>query len=82
MGGNLLSYGWEPVSCIDCVGSGMYCVGVLGWVFFGGGVFCFFLKKVYKDGERIGKGTVLKRVNGIPGLSHEKQGTTPKLGED
>lgn len=26
--------------------------------------------------------TILKRVNGIPGLSHEKQGMPPKLGED
>ena len=64
-----------PQGCI-VVGFFVVCL------FFGGGAFCLFLKKVHKDGERIGRGTILKTVNGIPGLSHEKEGMPPKLGED
>lgn len=60
-------------------GGGFFCCSWGG--VFCGGAFCLFLKKVYKDGER-SRGTILKRVNGIPGLSHEKQGMPPKLGED
>lgn len=39
-------------------------------------------KKAYKDAERIGRRTILKRVNRILGLSCEKQDMAPKLEED
>lgn len=48
------------------------------FVWFCGGAFFSFSKNVYKDGDRINKGSILKRINGVPGISHEKQSLPPK----
>lgn len=36
---------------------------------------------MYEDGDREDRRTILKRLNGVLGVSHEKQSLPPKLKE-
>lgn len=36
---------------------------------------------MYKDGNRVDRETISKRINGVPGLLHEKQSLPQKLRE-